>query len=147
MGGQKKNDGTEDAMIRLWNEGLSASEVAAACHIGSRNVVIGRINRLLLKGDLRITRAKSERPKISKPIQLRWKKPVQEVLHSESIIPLVEPDDSCRVSILQVSSGQCRWIVGGGKGETCCGHPAHGASSWCEYHCARVFGKTKKEAA
>lgn len=136
-----KNRPEEALMIKLWNAGYTAQQVADKCGLQSRNVVIGRVHRLLERGDLRVTRAKAEPVVRPEGPRLRPTKAVKR--ETEAIITHpVAPDRSHVVSLLNASSTQCRYILGEPSEMLCCGAKTDFLSPWCDFHRRRVYTKT-----
>lgn len=117
-------------MIRLWNDGMSAAQIAGRLGLASRNVVIGRINRLADKGDGRITRLPGSRPIIARAPRLPTLPRVRPV-KSPKDEDIPEPDDTRRISLLDIKSGKCRYIIGEPSEMICCGHDGF---PYCPYH-------------
>jgi GcrA cell cycle regulator len=146
-----------DLLAKLWNEGLSASQIAA--ELGgsvTRNAVIGKVHRLGLSG-----RAKAQAtatPRTRKPIRpadltAADEPPVQgdtlsvaaaetqpEVsadeadLQNDVVVPLSE-----RVTIMELRESMCRWPLGDPTTTEFrfCGASAIAGLPYCNHH-ARV---------
>lgn len=147
-----------EMLRKLWNEGLSASQVAAEIGAGiTRNAVIGKIHRLGLS-----QRAKTPvatRPRVAKPPRPQQQAPVrtagggapcvvgnvalalsprvlptpQERPQEEVVIPLTE-----RVTIMELREAMCRWPIGDPTSPEFrfCGarSPGGGGSPYCGFH-------------
>jgi GcrA cell cycle regulator len=133
---------------KLWNDGLSASQIAAELGGITRNAVIGKVHRLGLSG-----RAKS--PSVPRPRKPRTHNPMMRVTrplvrgnnalapsydaepepeYVENVIPMGQ-----RCTLLELNDSKCRWPVGdpsNGEFFFCGGTPTEGAP-YCAYH-ARV---------
>jgi GcrA cell cycle regulator len=144
-------DDRVEMLKKLWNDGLSASQIAGELGGISRNSVIGKVHRLGLSG-----RAKS--PSCSMPRQrkprahgpmMRMARPMLRgntalaPMHAyetefeiepaliENIIPLGQ-----RCSLLELSDCKCRWPIGdpsSGEFFFCGGKPVDGLP-YCGYH-------------
>jgi len=114
-------------MKSLINSGFSCSEVASQLSIitgakVTRNAVIGKNNRLKKEGVIieRPKKLQAQREKISKKIKPESPRPVPiEIVHTTRNIPL-----------LDVRSGQCRYITGH---LICCGDTVH-KGQFCKHH-------------
>jgi GcrA cell cycle regulator len=148
-----------EMLRKLWNEGLSASQVAAEIGAGiTRNAVIGKIHRLGLS-----QRAKTPvaaRPRVAKPprapqapvrttgggggapsvvgnvalaLAPRMLPTPDERPQEEVVIPLTE-----RVTIMELREAMCRWPIGDPTSPEFrfCGAraPGAGGSPYCGFH-------------
>lgn len=144
-----------ELLRKLWNDGLSASQVAAEIGAGiTRNAVIGKIHRLGLS-----QRAKTPiapRPRMAKPPRPQAAPPRPQ--HGPSVIgnvalalaprALVLPDTrpqeevvipmSERVTLMELREAMCRWPIGDPTTAEFrfCGakSPGGGGSPYCGYH-------------
>jgi GcrA cell cycle regulator len=151
-----------ELLKRLWNEGLSASQIAARLSDGvTRNAVIGKVHRLNLSG-----RAPQPRSSIPRPRRIREPshpgraqsllmptrgstalKPMMRAEAQPRPLPIPEPEplrlvdlpQGGRITILHLSDKTCKWPIGDpGHDDFCfCGHKPREGSPYCEYH-ARI---------
>ena len=148
-------DDRVEMLAKLWGEGLSASQIAAALGGGvTRNAVIGKVHRLGLSG-----RAKSGGQAQQRPAKPRAALPAASdvprlpVRDAEAgIRPAPPPDarwedeavaipESQRVSILELRDSMCRWPLGDPSkpdfafcgGRAVVGHP------YCTHHCRIAY--------
>ena len=57
-----------------------------------------------------------------------------------SVLPLAEPPQQLRTSLLDARARQCRYIVSDSpRDAVCCGARTPENSSWCEYHRQLVY--------
>jgi len=144
-----------ELLRKLWNDGLSASQVAAELGAGiTRNAVIGKIHRLGLAE--RAKTASAPRPRVAKPPrqqpQMRSQGPVVHGnvalafapramvapaprIEEEVVVPLSE-----RVTLMELREAMCRWPMGDPTNADFrfCGAKSPGGSGpYCGYH-ARV---------
>lgn len=130
-----------ELLRRLWNEGLSASQIAAELGGVSRNAVIGKVHRLKLSGRGKTTKATSRLRKTTAVPQPRPTKEMEEplvaraalsnstrnvstsALKVEAVVPVethLETRDienvvvplSKHLNLLQLSETTCKWPVG-----------------------------------
>ncbi|MDB5225442.1 MAG: cell cycle regulator GcrA [Candidatus Adlerbacteria bacterium] len=141
-------DERTELLKKLWNDGLSASAIAAELGGITRNAVIGKVHRLGLEGrpkaaskrKPRVSQANGRNFNISRPVLNGTPAPAfkpeyehdpqAELEESEKIIPFKQ-----RLTMLTLSEGVCRWPVG----DPCqgsfyfCGGSAN-AGPYCAYH-------------
>lgn len=140
-----------ELLRKLWNEGLSASQVAAEIGAGiTRNAVIGKIHRLGLSQ--RAKTAIAPRPRVAKPP--RQQAPVRS--HAPSMmgnvalalapralaLPEIRPQEevviplSERVTIMELREAMCRWPIGDPTTSEFrfCGARSPGGGPYCGYH-------------
>lgn len=130
---------------RLWGEGLSASQIAAALGGGvTRNAVIGKVHRLGLAG-----RAKSGQPAPARPAKPRpaleaplgaaaenvgFHAPARR--QADALIPVSE-----RVTILELRETMCRWPLGDPTSADFgfCGARSATGLPYCADHCGIAY--------
>lgn len=103
----------------LWDEGLSASQIAKELGEGvTRNAVIGKAHRLGLKS--RPSPVKSD------------KKPVKRAQTKSDKQP---------VTLLDLTDRMCKWPIGhpGEPGFHFCGKPVEPGMPYCAAHCAEAY--------
>lgn len=120
-------------LTQLWNDGNSASKIAADLGDGyTRSGVLGKVHRLGLQPRDTSTRFVSgykARTNAATPRPARSKPPV--ALPDEPEV-LGEPNDFPKHG--------CLWIAGTvAPGFRCCGQKRHGNSVWCEHHHAKAI--------
>lgn len=143
----------EERLTLMWNDGMSASQIAVRIGRVSRNAVIGKVHRLRLvrhKGPSQ-SRAeiidRRERERMVRIKRVVVPKPVK-----APPPPPPEPWDGPSISILDdgLHRFMCREIVAGsGAGTMYCGAPTVPGSqfSYCAYHGAKnLVQATRKEA-
>lgn len=157
---------------KRWNEGDSFSEIAAELGDVSRNACIGKIHRLGM-GETPTYAVRREPKRVAPPekktprpkrTQMKRKRPkwnpeaaelestaqpyVESTPMSDLEIPLEQ-----RKTLMELTSGDCRWPVG----DPCtadfffCGADRNGSLPYCVGHCLRAFNgapqRTRSEAA
>jgi GcrA cell cycle regulator len=146
-----------EALKKLWQEGLSASQIAGRIGGVTRNAVIGKVHRLGLAGRATTSRMKSHRPRRTPAAQkhrapgksrfaqignpaLRqlyqadsepWTPPAEEL-----VIPLHE-----RKYIQTLTESCCRWPIGDPQDADFhfCGKKKVPGLPYCEVHARRAF--------
>ncbi len=139
---------------KLWNDGLSASQIAVELGGITRNAVIGKVHRLGLSGRAkspastvprqRKPRASAALMRVARPA-LRGntalaRLPSYEVEHepepeiSAEIVPMGQ-----RCSLLELNDSKCRWPIGdpGAPDFAFCGGKTAEGMPYCTYH-ARI---------
>ncbi|TDR87220.1 GcrA family cell cycle regulator [Enterovirga rhinocerotis] len=146
---------------KLWSEGLSASQIAAALGGGvTRNAVIGKVHRLGLSG--RTKGSQPPAPRAAKPRAPSAPGPVQElrprtpeapppepasatvlVLPPAAVVPAAEPaiPVSERISIMELRETTCRWPLGDPTSADFgfCGGRSVTGLPYCEAHCRIAY--------
>jgi GcrA cell cycle regulator len=147
---------TEDrveALKRLWNEGLSASQIANELGNVTRNAVIGKVHRLGLAGRAKPAPAapRPRRPRATPQPGIRTAPQVrgatalaQQFEAAPEAAPLPKPADNVvpigqRCSIMQLNESTCRWPIGdpGREDFYFCGGKAGTGIPYCAFH-ARI---------
>jgi GcrA cell cycle regulator len=143
---------------RLWEQGLSASQIAAALGGITRNAVIGKAHRLGLAarpspikgpGQPRVpgvprVRVARVRPKSAmRPDRLA--RPPQRELPPRPAMPAEPP----RPRVFNPNGPACQWPIGepGHDGFHFCEAPAVQGKPYCEYHCAAAYRRRDDAAA
>ncbi len=143
-----------ELLRKLWQDGLSASQIASELGGVTRNAVIGKVHRLGLSGRAKAASVAAARPRRSRPSApprpaartvgntalkmeaapvvarpVRAPAPVEEV-----VIPQEE-----RATILSLSERTCKWPIGDPSSDEFhfCGRPSLSGVPYCEHH-ARV---------
>jgi GcrA cell cycle regulator len=150
------SDDRVELLTKLWGEGLSASQIAAALGGGvTRNAVIGKVHRLGLSG-----RAKPGQNAAARPAKARPAAPVPnleggrtpprdpEQLMRPTLVAdqrwdaeQVEIPVSQRVSIMELRESTCRWPLGDPSKPdfAFCGGRAVTGLPYCGHHCRIAY--------
>lgn len=108
----------------LWDEGLSASQIAKELGEGvTRNAVIGKAHRLGLKS----------RPSPVKTDKAKPKAPTKKSARKSG--------DKQVVTLLDLTDRMCKWPIGhpGDPDFHFCGKPAEPGMPYCAAHCAEAY--------
>jgi GcrA cell cycle regulator len=119
----------------LWNEGLSASQIARALGGITRNAVIGKVHRLGLAG--RAAPARAERPRAQRRSSIHAAPPLPEVIEEDPI----KLDDGNFATVLTITDRMCHWPIGD-PSETefhFCGRKPRNGSPYCEAHARKAY--------
>ena len=129
-----------EKLKKLWDEGLTASRIAAELGDVTRNAVIGKAHRLGLSG-----RMTSKRPKNGISI-IRKKK-----IHSTSINKIVEispviDEPMNPTSFQDIKDGLCRWPLGEPEDVTFkfCGRNTNEGFVYCTSHHKQAYQPLSK---
>lgn len=146
-----------ELLRKLWNEGLSASQVAAEIGAGiTRNAVIGKIHRLGLAH--RAKTPVATRPRIAKPAraQTQTRPLATSVIGNVALalaprtleLPDVRPQQevvipiSDRVTIMELREAMCRWPIGDPTSTDfrfCGAKSPGGGAPYCGYHAGVAY--------
>jgi GcrA cell cycle regulator len=150
-------DDRVELLTKLWGEGLSASQIAAALGGGvTRNAVIGKVHRLGLSG-----RAKPGANAAARPAKPRAVSPTPPQLDGGRTPPRdpeqlmrptlvvedrwgveqIEIPESQRVSIMELRDSTCRWPLGDPSKPdfAFCGGRAVSGLPYCGHHCRIAY--------
>ena len=143
------SDERVEQLKKLWEAGLSASQIAAELGNVTRNAVIGKVHRLGLSGRAKSTAAAPPRQRKPRPTQhvMRVSRPVSRgntaLAHAFEVE--LEPDPiafdnvvpmSQRLSLSQLNEATCHWPIGdpGSPDFFFCGGKALPGLPYCAYH-------------
>jgi GcrA cell cycle regulator len=151
-----------EMLRKLWNEGLSASQIAGELANGiTRNAVIGKVHRLGLSGRAKAPSAIA-RPRTPKPVRaaasLRPQIPItrgnlafaiaprmveapRPRIVAEVVVPMTEP-----VTIMELRESTCRWPLGDPASPEfryCGGDSPIGEGPYCRYHSRIAYQPTQ----
>lgn len=134
------DDDQLEEMRKLYvDENKTASEVAKALSLASRNVVLRQAQK-------RGWQHHEPPPKPPKPVKEPRRRPPPK--RAPPPIVAQEPARPARpVPFLSRRFGQCAWILVEGAAPMCCGQPTVTGSSWCPAHYKRAFQPKKSRAA
>src|ERR1700738_3066671 len=143
-------DDRVEQLKKLWEGGLSASQIAAELGNVTRNAVIGKVHRLGLSGRAKSPSSAAPRPRKARPHShhmLRVSRPSMRgntaLAHSyeldvepepeliDNVIPLGQ-----RRSLLELTEDTCRWPIGdpGNPDFFFCGGQTISSLPYCAYH-------------
>ena len=137
-----------ELLKKLWQDGLSASQIAKQLGGVTRNAVIGKVHRLGLSG--RATPSQPARttfkaPRPARPAQPQAPRRVAApVSQSQSPVPvaprpIVYDEQPGSATVLTLGAHMCKWPIGDPSADsfTFCGKRIDGDGSYCVGH-ARV---------
>ena len=143
------SDDRVEQLKKLWEAGLSASQIAAELGNVTRNAVIGKVHRLGLSGRAKSPSTAAPRQRKARPAQqmMRVSRPVSRgntaLAHAFEVE--VEPDPiaydnvvpmSQRLSLLELNEATCHWPVGDPSSPEFffCGGKALTGLPYCAHH-------------
>lgn len=131
-----------EAIIKHWNEGLTATQIGAK--IGkTRAAVLGKISRLRASGvdiDRRVVMKEDncKKPK-DRPVVIRKRKKYQEHICLDLFSILPEPQEVIGIDLFSLKSYQCHYVIGRFDDTSMyCGEPVH-RRSMCRDHYRRCY--------
>ena len=142
-------DDRVEQLKKLWEAGLSASQIAAELGNITRNAVIGKVHRLGLSGRAKSPSSSAPRQRKVRPAQqmMRINRPVSRgnTALAQAFEVEAEPDPiaydnvvpmSQRLNLLQLNENTCHWPVGD---PSCpdfffCGGKALDSLPYCAHH-------------
>jgi GcrA cell cycle regulator len=149
------NDERVETLKKLWQEGLSASQIASRIGGVTRNAVIGKVHRLGLSGRAPTSRVATARPRARiaaprRPVKPRFNSasPLTHrttfQLEAEPYVSTYEELDipvSERKSLLDLVESSCRWPIGDPQSEEFhfCNRSKLAGLPYCEFHARRAF--------
>lgn len=142
-------------LAKLWGEGLSASQIAAALGGGvTRNAVIGKVHRLGLSGRVKAGAPIPQRPAKPKPISAvpPVSEPVRPHVEQAGTAPSetsldhrwardIALPESKRVGILELRDSMCKWPIGDPSKPdfAFCGARSASGMPYCTEHCRIAY--------
>ena len=145
-----------ERLKKLWNEGLSASQIAADLGGVTRNAVIGKVHRLGLSGRAKSpTRPANPRPKRSGNAfnaRPRANRTAQVNGSRNSIAPLangqmptqrevIAAPTPLKLELIELTEITCKWPIGDPAHDDFhfCGHKCKDGSPYCAYHVSLAY--------
>jgi GcrA cell cycle regulator len=141
-----------ELLKKLWQDGLSASQIAAELGGVTRNAVIGKVHRLGLSGRGQPT-SSIKRQRRTHPTGIRRSRPmsVGNLALKSNLDYLPDADLQPRrnvvvpiplkLSIFQLTEHTCKWPLGdpGHDDFHFCGHDSLENAPYCEYHAGVAY--------
>ena len=124
-----------DTLKTLWNEGLSASQIAGRLGGVTRNAVIGKVHRLGLSGRATPAKPKAMKPAPEAPAPAPARPPEPSVPMDPATFGLGRP------TVSSIGANECKWPIGDPAAEDFhfCGQGAAGGKPYCAYHSQVAF--------
>jgi GcrA cell cycle regulator len=141
------SDDRVEQLKKLWEAGLSASQIAAELGNVTRNAVIGKVHRLGLSGRAKSPSSAAPRVRKARPAQVNMMRPFprgnaalakafecepeEDPVEFDSVVPM-----SQRLSLLQLNEATCHWPIGtpGHSEFFFCGGRALQGLPYCAHH-------------
>lgn len=152
-------DDRVERLKKLWNDGLSASQIAAELAGGvTRNAVIGKVHRLGLSGRAKSPNRTAARPKRTaaasgfnaRPgrtagrVQANGKK-ISALVPATAAGPQIRQElpapDPLKLELTQLTEVTCKWPIGDPAQEDFffCGHRCKEGSPYCDFHASIAY--------
>ena len=143
-------DDRVEQLKKLWEGGLSASQIAAELGNVTRNAVIGKVHRLGLSGRAKSPSSAAPRPRKTRPApqqMVRMSRPVARgntaLAHNYEVE--MEPDPiaydnvvpmSQRLTLVELNEATCHWPIGDPSSSEFyfCGGKALQSLPYCAHH-------------
>ena len=137
-----------ELLRKLWNQGLSASQIAAELANGiTRNAVIGKVHRLGLSGRAKSPSSSAPRARKPRSHMMRVSRPMSRGNNALALAFEMEPEPEPelieniipigqRRTLLELTEATCRWPIGDPASAEfffCGGTPLTGLP-YCSYH-------------
>jgi GcrA cell cycle regulator len=140
-----------ERLKKLWQDGLSASQIAAEMGGVTRNAVIGKVHRLGLSGRGQPTSTIKRQRRAHAPAVRRARQALTignlalkaDVLAETELRPrrnVVVPIAK-KLTIFALTERTCKWPIGdpGDEGFHFCGHDSLEGAPYCEYHAGVAY--------
>src|SRR3984885_7518295 len=142
-------DDRVEQLKKLWEGGLSASQIAAELGNVTRNAVIGKVHRLGLSGPAKSPSSAAPRQRKARPAQqmMRGSRPVARgnPARAHPFDTEMEPDPIAydnvvpmgqRLSLIELNEATCHWPIGDPSSSEFyfCGGKALGGLPYCAPH-------------
>jgi GcrA cell cycle regulator len=152
------SDDRVEQLKKLWESGLSASQIAAELGNVTRNAVIGKVHRLGLSGRAKSPSSAAPRQRKVRPAQpmMRVQRPVSRgntaLAHAfeveveqadpvtyDNVVPM-----SQRLSLLELNEATCHWPIGDPSSTEFffCGGKALNSLPYCAHHSRIAYQPT-----
>ncbi len=148
-----------ELLKKLWQDGLSASQIANELGGVTRNAVIGKVHRLGLSGRAKSTATSVQRQRkavkpATKTLLFHGSRgtmalaPVLMTVAQEEAAPQIAPVAAVvvipmtrRVSIMELREGVCRWPLGDPLQSdfAFCGNDCGSGATYCGHHASIAF--------
>lgn len=135
-----------EVLIKLYADGLSASQIATELGGISRNAVIGKVHRLGLVRKLP-TRSSYAKPKpkpertarIWLPRKIEARSALPDHLKPEAFVARETDVVPLHIDLLELSETTCKFPFGTSNPYTFCGHPPAEGEPYCAAHCRIAY--------
>jgi GcrA cell cycle regulator len=158
------NDERVELLKKLWNDGLSASQIAAELGAVTRNAVIGKVHRLGLSGRAKAPQPAQQRPRKAPSTTVATARPaaarsiqapqvrgnvalaaqpmmeafieVMPEIREDVVVPM-----SRRVRIMELREAMCKWPMGDPMHAdfVYCGADCNFGTPYCTHHSAIAY--------
>ncbi len=134
---------------KLWQEGLSASQIAKQLGSVTRNAVIGKVHRLGLAGRVTPTRParRPQRTPRPRPAAVQAQPPRPRPAPAAIEVEPVRLANGRMANVLTLNERTCKWPIGDPTDENFgfCGHAAAAGCSYCPEHAQMAYQPVAKK--
>src|SRR5882757_5056931 len=138
-------DDRVEQLKKLWEAGLSASQIAAELGNVTRNAVIGKVHRLGLSGRAKSPSSAAPRQRKARPAQHMMRVSRRNTALAHAFEVEMEPDPvaydnvvpmSQRLTLLELNEATCHWPIGDPSSTEFffCGGKALSGLPYCAHH-------------
>ncbi|MBQ8481520.1 MAG: global cell cycle regulator GcrA-like protein [Alphaproteobacteria bacterium] len=146
-------DESVEELRRLWDKGLTASEIAKKLGV-TKNAIVGKVHRLCLKARPSPIKTKDEEVEqnqatVQEEIIIETEStdelPVEENIKETEIVNSVSGNG--RVKLVDLDSHTCRWPVGDPRDDDFgfCGKKVRAGQTYCDEHSAMAYVKANRK--
>ena len=154
------NESVEE-LRRLWDKGLTASEIAKKLGV-TKNAIVGKVHRLCLKARPSPIKSKDEDGEQEQKQELELEQitikeepviepevveelPVEENV-KETVCTSSDDDCNCKVKLVDLDSHTCRWPIGDPRDDDFgfCGKKVRAGQTYCDEHSAMAYVKANR---
>ncbi|MBR1601587.1 MAG: global cell cycle regulator GcrA-like protein [Alphaproteobacteria bacterium] len=148
------NESVEE-LRRLWDKGLTASEIAKKLGV-TKNAIVGKVHRLCLKARPSPIKTKEEEVElkhsesVQEEIVFVETEVVEETQIEDSVKEKIEEDLSIdskgRVGLVDLDSHTCRWPLGDPRDDDFgfCGKKVRAGQTYCDEHSSIAYVKANR---
>lgn len=143
-----------NALMALWDEGLSTAEIGRRLGV-TKNAVVGKVHRLgLPKRGSPINQERTRTPRTSTPRAPAQRRAAPAAVHTKPksavpavVVPVAPRKPAKLVSLSGLTSDMCSWPIGDPTSEdfAFCGHEAVPGKPYCLEHCGMAYVKVSRD--
>ena len=147
------NESVEE-LRRLWDKGLTASEIAKKLGV-TKNAIVGKVHRLCLKARPSPIKTKDEEMKqvqetvaqeVVVEAEIVEDIPVEEKVSETDSTSISTSNDGNKLKLVDLDSHTCRWPLGDPRDDDFgfCGKKVRAGQTYCDEHSAMAYVKATR---
>ena len=147
------NESVEE-LRRLWDKGLTASEIAKKLGV-TKNAIVGKVHRLCLKARPSPIKTKDEEmkqvqetvaQKVVVEAEIVEELPVEENVSETDSTSISTSNDGNKLKLVDLDSHTCRWPLGDPRDDDFgfCGKKVRAGQTYCDEHSAMAYVKATR---